>query len=75
MFEDGFTEEDEAWDPVDRETDEQIEARARLVLNEIFEEEDDTCRLSRQEFQVHKRRISNYLIASSDFYYFPWRIH
>jgi hypothetical protein len=43
VFEEGFEEEDVVWTPV-RETKENMERRAKLVLDRIFEDNlDDTC--------------------------------
>ncbi|KAF9226835.1 phosphoglycerate mutase-like protein [Gyrodon lividus] len=39
LWEDGFTEEDETWDPEIRETPEELECRATKVLDMIFDED------------------------------------
>jgi hypothetical protein len=43
VFEDGFEEDDVLWTP-ERESDESVEGRAKLVLDRIFQNDhDDTC--------------------------------
>lgn len=43
-FEDGFQEEDKLWDPKIRETQNQVDERAREVLDHIFEKDaSSTC--------------------------------
>jgi hypothetical protein len=43
VFEDGFEEDDVLWTP-ERESDESVEWRAKLVLDRIFQnDDDDTC--------------------------------
>ena len=43
FFEKGFTEDDELWTPMDRETADQQQARARSALVEIFNADNSTC--------------------------------
>ncbi|KAG9317783.1 histidine phosphatase superfamily [Chiua virens] len=38
-FEQGFTEEDECWDPDTRETPEELDARAKKVLDMVFDDD------------------------------------
>jgi hypothetical protein len=42
VFEEGFEEEDVTWTS-ERETRENMEKRAKLVLDRIFQDHDDTC--------------------------------
>jgi hypothetical protein len=46
FFEKGFTEDDELWTPMDRETADQQQARARSALVEIFNGDNSTCECS-----------------------------
>ena len=45
LFEKGFTEDDELWTPMDRETADQQQARARSALVEIFNGDNSTCEM------------------------------
>ena len=42
-FEEGFTEEDETWNPEDRETPEELDIRAKKVLDMIFDNDKEQC--------------------------------
>ena len=42
-FEDGFTEEDEAWDVEVRETPGELDVRAKKVLDMIFGNDEEQC--------------------------------
>lgn len=42
-FEEGLTEEDETWDPEVRETYEEVDIRAKKVLDMIFDNDEEQC--------------------------------
>lgn len=42
-IEEGFTEQDELWQPDHRETEDELTVRLREALDEIFREETATC--------------------------------
>lgn len=42
-FEEGFTEEDETWDPEVRETCQELDVRAKKVLDMIFDNDKEQC--------------------------------
>ena len=43
LFEQGFAEEDETWNPDVRETYEQLNVRAKKVLDMIFDNDQEQC--------------------------------
>jgi hypothetical protein len=43
-IEEGFTEEDELWDPLERETYAEIDARVGRVFDMIFEKDQEQCK-------------------------------
>ena len=67
MFEDGFSEEDAAFDPVRRETEEELEARAKSACETIFDEEWDA-----EEDRDGSEEESSALLIALAFLMYPY---
>ena len=65
VFEEGFTEFDELWDPTTRESTKQVAERARKVLDVIFQKDIDAqCKI---QFRHPRKKKS---IQPSTFFFF-----